>query len=406
MPDLTPVKPGEPLRPKAETWNYLLEQAARLGGMTGLPVGDALPGSWPKNSALVRVLNNTGFDLDRFSIVGLDAPGITPSENLDEFQRVVIVSGVTPSVWHAGRFGILWEPIPAGYIGLAAVAGVSQVQVYMNDPGHRWADCWPGARDRLVSRGETGGAAILWAESTSGLTWALVLLRPTSALRAFEIDTDCLPDTTYVQGFFLDDPGQASNYLYAPADNVRLGVGRSGSPGTRGWAQWSATSGRYEIVWGGFKLIAEGRADSTIDADGTGSVSLWWAGEGGALEDSTLDVTARNVTDKAIEIETRVTLYYDRQENQWYCFPHEAGQARWIRFQLSEAMGYTDGSADASVLNFWDGSDPDPEEEGVVVVNCAVSGQNYLFGGDEGAIGLACYDPENDQYRIVQLECP
>lgn len=86
--------------------------------------------------------------------------------------------------------------------------------------------------------------------------------------------------------------------------------------------------------------------------------------------------------------------------------PIAASVARWIRFQLSEAMGYSDGSATAEVLDYWDGSDPDPEEEGVVAVNCAVSETQYLFGGDVGAIGLACYDPEADQYRIVQLECP
>jgi len=83
-----------------------------------------------------------------------------------------------------------------------------------------------------------------------------------------------------------------------------------------------------------------------------------------------------------------------------------AHQARWIRFGLMAAMLYTDYIASAEVLTYWDGYDPDPTGAHVTVLNCAVSGNQYLFAGATGAVGLACYDPVDDKYHIVQMECP
>jgi hypothetical protein len=57
------------------------------------------------------------------------------------------------------------------------------------------------------------------------------------------------------------------------------------------------------------------------------------------------------------------------------------------------------------VLDYWDGSDPDPHDDDITLVNCAVTGQ-YLFAGQTGAVGLACLDPATGSYRIVQMECP
>lgn len=81
-------------------------------------------------------------------------------------------------------------------------------------------------------------------------------------------------------------------------------------------------------------------------------------------------------------------------------------QARWIRFRLSEALGFQSSSAAAEPLSYWDGTDPDPDQQGIVVLNCAASDGRYLFAGQSGAVGLGCYDPAEDKYRIVQLECP
>jgi hypothetical protein len=80
--------------------------------------------------------------------------------------------------------------------------------------------------------------------------------------------------------------------------------------------------------------------------------------------------------------------------------------ARWIRFALTATMLYTDMTGTAEVLEYWDGYDPDPDGEHLTVRNCALGSSRYLFAGAEGAVGLACYNPEQDRYHVVQLECP
>lgn len=80
--------------------------------------------------------------------------------------------------------------------------------------------------------------------------------------------------------------------------------------------------------------------------------------------------------------------------------------ARWIRFTLTAAMYYTSDSGNAAVADYWDGCDPDPADAGLMVDNCPAAGDRFLFAGAAGATGLACYNPDDDRYRIVQLECP
>jgi hypothetical protein len=86
----------------------------------------------------------------------------------------------------------------------------------------------------------------------------------------------------------------------------------------------------------------------------------------------------------------------------------ETHTAHWIRFQLPSALTQYDGMALALVLEYWDGDDPDSSSQGVSVVNCALSiGTDlYMFAGDAGAVGLACFDPVAINYRIVQIQCP
>jgi hypothetical protein len=79
-------------------------------------------------------------------------------------------------------------------------------------------------------------------------------------------------------------------------------------------------------------------------------------------------------------------------------------KANWIRFALP-AGGMTTAHSSASgcaVLDWWDGFNPGSS---VTVNNFSLS-VGRMFEGDEGAVGLAFYDPVNDNYQIAQMECP
>ena len=56
-----------------------------------------------RDADVVLVRNDSGADVGRFGILGIGGPIITPEDNLDEFKRMVAVSGVTPHCSGLGR---------------------------------------------------------------------------------------------------------------------------------------------------------------------------------------------------------------------------------------------------------------------------------------------------------------
>ena len=79
-------------------------------------------------------------------------------------------------------------------------------------------------------------------------------------------------------------------------------------------------------------------------------------------------------------------------------------KANWIRFELPSG-GLTTAMASVAncdVLHAWDGFSPG---DSVTVYNVEIS-QGYLFQGDAGNVGLAFYDPNEDRYHMMQMECP
>ena len=80
------------------------------------------------------VKNNSGTARDCYDVLGIDGPLFDPSSNPDGFKRQIALKGVTPAAGtHEGNFAILLEPVPAGGIGNAVIAGLAIVQVNVPD---------------------------------------------------------------------------------------------------------------------------------------------------------------------------------------------------------------------------------------------------------------------------------
>jgi len=129
----------------------------------------------PRNSTVVRVLNNSGSNRDKLDILGIDGPLFTPTESVSGFQREPAFTCVTPTADHAGRFVILAEPIPDGKIGRACISGAVPVKVYVNDEDDGFADVKASDATQLDSS-TSGTAKILWKESGTGQVYAVVRL--------------------------------------------------------------------------------------------------------------------------------------------------------------------------------------------------------------------------------------
>jgi len=180
MSDLRKVNPGDPFAIPARTYNAFIDAAlaAKAGQFApGGPVPTSgLPGGW------CWVKNNSGAALDRFAVLGIDAPILAPSPYDEAFQNQVALAGVTStSVSHTGNFVVLQEPLAAGALGLACISGVTVARVYVAGEGHRFADVKDGDATRLAS-GATGSARILWKESGTGQVWAVVRLAGSACL--------------------------------------------------------------------------------------------------------------------------------------------------------------------------------------------------------------------------------
>lgn len=124
-----------------------------------------------RRPSLAKVRNNTGANLERFAVVGLAGPIISPSLNLVEFQRQTALEGILPS--EEKQFAVLLEPLAAGMIGLATVAGVVPVRVSVGVTEYR---CAVPIDDEFgyLRNVPRGPAQLLWMESTGAIRWALM----------------------------------------------------------------------------------------------------------------------------------------------------------------------------------------------------------------------------------------
>jgi hypothetical protein len=175
---LKKVRSGQELAIPARAYNAFVDAAlAHREGGSSLrsrpPHGRA---SRADHAATILVRNDSGGDIPRFGVLGLDGPIIEPGDNLASFQNQPAFSGSTPAAGtHEGRFALVQQPLASGAIGPAIVDGLSVARVNVADASHTYADIADGDATQLLSSA-AGSARILWAAPGTGTQWALVSL--------------------------------------------------------------------------------------------------------------------------------------------------------------------------------------------------------------------------------------
>lgn len=124
---------------------------------------------------LVRVKNESGFDLGRFCVLGISGVAFSPGLDLQAFQRELVFIGAVPSAssHSGGRFAVIAEPIWNGGVGLAWASGVCIVQVNVSNTTHQYADLADGQNEYLTSA-DSGPCVILWKPTGTGLLWCVI----------------------------------------------------------------------------------------------------------------------------------------------------------------------------------------------------------------------------------------
>jgi len=191
---------GDRLVFPAQVYNYLLDAADDYNSTKNDSPSETLLG-WPTTFGKCR--NDTGADLDRFDVVGIDPPLILPSTNLPVWKRQVNFSAVDPVLArHTGAWAVLAQPIRDQAIGAAIIAGCAPVAVTVPSGGTgssgsgssgsggqlTWAALqsegavFAEAQERvgfenILKVDFTGSARVLWCEdqdNSYGWRWAYV----------------------------------------------------------------------------------------------------------------------------------------------------------------------------------------------------------------------------------------
>jgi hypothetical protein len=198
------VQPGQRLEITAEAYNAFLDaaRAVREHKQFGAEASQFF-----RQSGIVKVKNVSGSDQARFAVLGLNQPIVLPTANQNEFQRQVALEGTVPvQNLHQGRFAVLWEPIAAGQIGLATIAGVTPARLEV-DPSriYDYADIIPGNTQKLRNLPH-GSAQVLWVEPIGSTErWAVVRLDD-GDYQAHVLITSNVPDEA---GYY---PGEVQRY--------------------------------------------------------------------------------------------------------------------------------------------------------------------------------------------------
>jgi hypothetical protein len=199
------VTPGQRLEIPAAAYNAFLEAARRTRGQ--LHETDRDDETQFRQTGIVKVKNATGEDLGRFAVVALNAPIISPGDNLQEFQNKVTFDGVKPvdPAKHA-RFAILLEPLAVDTIGRGIVAGVTPVRLRVNPTQlYDYAAVDPEQTGWLRNVPH-GTARVLWVEpGGSSERWAIVRLDD-GDFQAHVLITSNVPDQ---DGYY---PGEVQRY--------------------------------------------------------------------------------------------------------------------------------------------------------------------------------------------------
>ena len=160
----------------ASTWNAFVDATKwSQGQQASWNVG---PKRNVPQTGLVRLKNTSGYDRERFDVLGIDDVFPDPVDNLIEFKAGPVLHGITPTLAdHRSKFAILWEPAEPDMIVTACVAGVSVARLVQetSDTPTDYAEMRDGDAGALGC-GAGGSARVLWREDGIGTKWGVVRL--------------------------------------------------------------------------------------------------------------------------------------------------------------------------------------------------------------------------------------
>lgn len=161
---------GQPFIPSASTWNQL------VAGLESGRGNGAAPARGFRQTVTCLVRNLTGAVIPRFGVVGLGDPLLDPDDNEAEFLRQIIFGAeLATGGDYELKWGLALAPIAANAIGEIVIQGLSYCLLDADDTVETAGPASDGDVEALVAA-DCGLARVLWRQSGTGPTWAIVCL--------------------------------------------------------------------------------------------------------------------------------------------------------------------------------------------------------------------------------------
>jgi len=253
MAELRKPKQGERFKPSAKLIGATVDAIRYVEHLQRS--GGAGSGYAMRSSGIVSVENTTESVVDRHGVLGISNVWPTPDVNLSAFESFPLFYGVAPVAGtHEGNFAILLEPLAAGKIGTAILAGVCVAKVDVRNDDHIHAEI-KNAETGYLESNLIGSCRILWKESGTGVKWCIVRLADVEQTLRFEIKSgQTLTPGGSVLGHPLTWTGadyEADSSIdltfYDPFTRFRQSSPPAERDGVRGYAKYGPDSGRLEI---------------------------------------------------------------------------------------------------------------------------------------------------------------
>jgi len=124
-----------------------------------------------KKEETILIKNNSGSDIVRYGVLGIDGVNYDFTANPEEFLNNASLKGITPTADHLTSFVVTQEPIKIGEIGRCRVVGVTVAMVNIITEG----DTTCGADTSITDlKSGSGGCDILYAPSGTGVKACLI----------------------------------------------------------------------------------------------------------------------------------------------------------------------------------------------------------------------------------------
>lgn len=169
------ASPGSPLEILATDWNDI---QALLGEWRRGRLNFGAGPLFNQPSSLIWVKNASAVDVAAGDVLGLGAPVISPTDDIEQFKTRIAFTGAVPSTStpHYDNYGVVQEPADKsdGYCR-CVVAGLTFVKLNITHASDLYCEIANNISTYLTT-GALGSSRILWKSGGTGSTdkWGLV----------------------------------------------------------------------------------------------------------------------------------------------------------------------------------------------------------------------------------------